>query len=110
MLIDEIDLKIIEILYKLPLNEIITLPYGLVKRIYPNLNDYERKKRYTNIRRKLNKLSEYGVIKLIKQEKIIKNYQLQSDKVDFRRIKFKDGIKNVICMKIENEWCCFEYK
>lgn len=110
MIIDEVDLKIIEILYHLPLKEVISLPYGLVKKIYPSLNDYERKKRYTNIKRKLDKLSSYGVIKLIKDMDSIKNYQLQSDKVDFKRMKFKDGIKNVVCIKVTDEgWSAFEF-
>jgi len=108
MLIDPIDIKIIEILYNLPLKEKLSLPYGLVKKIYPTLNDYDRKKRYTNIKRKLKKLGDYGVINIIKEKEKI-NYQLQSNKVDFKRIKFKDGFKKVICIKVIDEgWSTFE--
>jgi len=109
MLLDEIDFRIIKILYFLKDNEEINTKYDMVLRVFPEKTDYEKRKNYTRIKRKLEKLENYGVIKKVTNGCYI-NWELQSDKVNFKKIKFLDEQKDVICIKAEDGWCAYEFK
>ena len=103
MIIDNLDIHIIFFLYNLKKGEEINTKYDLIKKLFPEISDYERKKIYTNIKRKLKKLEDYGLIKTnIKGDKVERI--LQIEKIDFKRIKFKDCYQKNICLKIYDEW------
>jgi len=107
MIIDDLDISLISLLYNLKKDEELDTKYELVKKLFPELNDYERKKKYTNIKRKLQKFEKYGLIK-IEIEGDNRNRILQIQNIDFKKFKFKDGFKKVICLKILDEWSAFE--
>lgn len=101
MIIDKYDIKIIKILYNLKDNEEINTKYDMVKKVFEGSEEYEMRKNYTRIKRKLAKLEKYGIIKIIKNQNKI-TYQLQTAKIEFKKIKF-------ICIKIKGEWVSFPF-
>ena len=110
MFIDDLDLKIIKELYKLKKNENINY-FRMVSRIFNTLSEYEKRKKYCNVRNKMDKLVNYGIIKRIekgKKEVIEIIFELQMQNVHFRRMKFNDKLCSAVCLKIENIWCAFQ--
>lgn len=107
MIIDEIDLKIINVLFNLKKGEEVDSRYGLIFKIFPEGKNANASLYSTRIKRKLKKLTEYGIIKIIENGNK-RCWELQMQNVDFKKMKFKDGFKKVVCMKIQEEWCAFE--
>lgn len=112
MLIDDLDIEIINNFYKLKKSEAVNY-YRMVGKIYPNLNDYEKRKKYRSVRNKIDKLTEYQI--LVRKEKLLNEiieiiFELQMQNVHFKKIKFNDKICNAVCLKIEGIWCAFQLK
>lgn len=104
MIVDETDLKLIFLLYNLKKKEYINTN-EIAKKICGNHDELCQK--YTGLKNKLRKLSDYGLIK-IKEDKEKREWILQTQKVDIKRMKFKDGFQKQICLKINNSWCTFK--
>lgn len=111
MNIDDIDLKIILNFYRLKENKPITT-YDMVKKIFDinNLNTNERILKNNFLKKRLRRLSEYGVIEFKKDTKLDKYYfDLIAEKVDLRKARIKK--LNIDCqamyVNINNTWNMF---
>lgn len=102
MIIDSIDIEIIKIFYFLKSGE-TTNTYSITKKIFPK----QINSKYTVVLNRLKKLKKYGIIKIYEGEYFV--YELQMEKVNFKKIKFKNSYKNAICLLIDSEWSAFEY-
>jgi len=105
MIIDNTDIKIIQAFYNIEENE-ITNTYGIAKKVFPKLDYCELPKVITTIKRKLKKLEEYSLMKIIDDKPKI--FELQYQNVFFKRIKIETTFHNFICLKIKEYWCFFE--
>jgi hypothetical protein len=104
LIIDQIDYSIIKIFYNLKPNE-STNTYEITLKIFSKkLVNYK----YTIIKNRLKKLASYGLFKISGDK--FKVYELLMENVNFCTRKYKDGIEEVVDLKIEDEWCSFTLK
>lgn len=102
--IDELDLKIITLLYRLP-NERTITTYTITKKLFHNLNTYELARKTSFIHYRLKKLSLLRLIYIEKNcDKTV--YTLILNNCYLTKLKDKKvGLNsNVLMLKLNNKW------
>lgn len=107
IIIDDIDLKIIKIFYDLKPSE-VTNTYIVTQKVFDKCNSYDVVKKYPLIKNRLKKLNRYGIIE-IDQSNGKKVFELQMQKVIFKKIKYRDGFVKSACLNVDDEWCAFTF-
>ena len=98
---DEVDLKILHEFCNLNGKE--TSTWELMKKVYPDGRDSQ----HNIIKRKIEKMEKQGLFFINQNSK--KHYQLISDNVKSRKMKFPDNkMHNSISIKICGKWQSFQ--
>ena len=110
MNIDDIDLKIISIMYHLDKQKDISTS-SLAKQIFPNEceTEYLLKTKTNFINARIKKLCTYGIMDM-KKDGWMSVYYLLTDKCQVKKIKIKDKFLNFFLLIIENKAVLFEFQ